>query len=291
MAVTVDDLPFVGRAPASAWQPTTDALLACFREHDVPAVGFVNEGKLYPERDSEAPSPERLALLRQWLDAGLELGNHTFAHAGLHDVSAEDFEAGIARGDVFTQRLLEEGDGAPLRYFRHPFLHTGRDAATRARVTSFLSDRGYRVAPVTIDNQEWRVARAYDHALNTDAVEAAARLESFYVEYMDAMVGYWEQQSRALLDREPPQILLIHANRINAATCPALLEVIEARGYRFVTLEAALEDDIWTERRDEYFGPAGISWIHRWALTEGREGAFFAGEPELPDWVTELAEP
>ena len=292
MAVTVDDLPFAGRgAPAGAWGPTNESILRCLRERAIEAVGFVNEGKLYHSADAAgAPSDERLDMLGGWLDAGMELGNHTFAHAGLHDVPLEEFERGIAQGDTFTTQLLSERGASPPRYFRHPYLHTGRDAATRTQIDEFLDERGYTVAPVTIDNQEWRVAFAYDRALAAGDVEAAQRVEAFYVDYMNAVVAYWEDQSRKLLGREPPQILLIHANRLNAAACPALMDAIAARGYRFVTLERALEDSVWSERADEFFGAAGISWIHRWALSEGHRGEWFAGEPELPDWVEALAE-
>ena len=59
---------------------------------------------------------------------------------------------------------------------------------------------------------------------------------------------------------------------------------LTARGYRFVSLQHALQDPAYT-RRDEYVGPAGITWLHRWALTEGKKGAFFAGEPVVPEWV------
>jgi hypothetical protein len=40
---------------------------------------------------------------------------------------------------------------------------------------------------------------------------------------------------------------------------------------------------------DEYVGPAGITWLHRWALTAGRRGAVFAGEPEVPAWIEQAA--
>jgi len=46
----------------------------------------VNEYALYGyERESRgAPDANGSALLQMWLDAGLELGNHTFAHTDLH---------------------------------------------------------------------------------------------------------------------------------------------------------------------------------------------------------------
>ncbi len=271
MAITVDDLPFAGpaRDPAE-WARVTRALLDCFVDRGVPAVGFVNEGKL-----GDPPHPRRVAVLQQWLDRGFELGNHTRSHPSLHEVAFERFADDVRAGDRVLDRLVPDHG---VRWFRHPFLHTGRDAETRERLDALLRAEGYRVAPVTMDDQDYRVAAAYDAA----EPEARPAIAAAYVDYMDAVMGYWEDQSQALLDREMAQILLIHASALNAAACPALLERAERRGYRFIALEEAAADPAYGSQRDEYYGAAGISWLHRWALTEGHRGEFFAGEPEAP---------
>jgi hypothetical protein len=79
VAVTIDDLPTISVLgnDLEAAQHTTTALLAALARNQVPAIGFVNEGKL---RTDGQVDPRRVALLRQWLDTGLELGNHTFSH-------------------------------------------------------------------------------------------------------------------------------------------------------------------------------------------------------------------
>ena len=38
-------------------------------------------------------------------------------------------------------------------------------------------------------------------------------------------------------------------------------------------------------------GNSGITWIHRWALTKGMAKSFYAGEPEVPAFVTEILKP
>lgn len=60
------------------------------------------------------------------------------------------------------------------------------------------------------------------------------------------------------------------------------------RGYRFVSLDKALEDEAYRSA-DRYTGPAGITWIHRWALTQDVDPAMLQGEPTAPDYVLELA--
>jgi len=135
VAVTFDDLPIAGVLPRdiASSRTLTDQLLGAIAAHHVPVAGFVNESKL--AGDGGAVDPDRVALLRRWLDAGLELGNHTYSHADFHTASLADFEADVINGEATTRRLLEER-GRTLRFFRHPFLHTGRDLATRAGLSS-----------------------------------------------------------------------------------------------------------------------------------------------------------
>ena len=86
--------------------------------------------------------------------------------------------------------------------------------------------------------------------------------------------------------REIPQVLLIHANQLNANTLDTLLTLLERRGYRFITLDQALADPAY-QTRDEYVGPAGISWLRRWQPALGKKMDQVA-EPAPPNWVLEL---
>lgn len=286
MAVTVDDLPVAppDRHVTATQGRITEELLAVLAAHRVPAIGFVNEKKLEVDGRVEA---ERVALLERWLKAGFELGNHTWSHPDLHRVSLEEFQTDLVRGESVTRRLLAER-GRELRYFRHPFLHTGRDLETKRALEGFLAERGYRVAPVTVDNSEWIYGGAYARAFERGDEEAMARLGTDYVAYMERVVEFYEGQSRALFEREIPQVLLIHAYALNARHLDALLTRLEARGYRWIPLDEALEDPAY-DSPDTYTGPGGITWLHRWALTRGVDRSLFAGEPEVPEWVSAAA--
>ena len=159
MAVTFDDLPGVvapGEGTAEL-REITEKLVRTIASEKIPAVGFVNEGKLAPAGSRD---PERVALLGKWICAGLDLGNHTYSHLDLHKAPLDQFEKDVVAGEEVTAGLLSSAHRR-LRYFRHPFLHTGRSLETRKALEEFLSGRGYRVAPVTLDNSDWVFARAY----------------------------------------------------------------------------------------------------------------------------------
>jgi peptidoglycan/xylan/chitin deacetylase (PgdA/CDA1 family) len=290
IAVTIDDLPFQGQQPAiDAVRATNRKLVDRLLANRIPAIGFVNEQKL--ERPPGTVEPGLEAVLGIWLDAGLELGNHGYAHLDLHRVPLAEYQADVLRGERATRRLLAERDapqGKAPRFFRHPFLHSGRSLATRDAFHAFLAAHGYQVAPVTVDNSEWIWSHAYRRALEAGNAEQVRRIATHYVPYMEQKVAYYESRSRALFDREVAQTLLIHVNQLAVDTLDALAAMLRARGYRFVTLAEALEDPAFASP-DSWDGSAGISWLDRWALAAGKGGDFFAGEPRTPQWVLDVA--
>jgi peptidoglycan/xylan/chitin deacetylase (PgdA/CDA1 family) len=259
VCVTFDDLPVVGTRDLATQQEITKKLLHSITSNKVPAIGFVNENKLL---DGGVEDERRVILLQQWLDAGLDLGNHSYSHPDLHSTPLEIFEADVARGEATIRRLLNRR-GKTLRYFRHPFLHAGRDLETQKQLTGFLASRGCRVAPVTIDNSDWIFASAYMKAVERADKEMMERIASAYLPYMEKKFDYYETQSRSLMGYEMKQVLLLHANALNADRFGELANMMKRRGYSFISLEQALEDKAY-RLPDTYTGAGGISWLHRW---------------------------
>ena len=289
VAVTIDDLPGPPRAVVggdlAAFQAMTSKLLSALKASGTPAIGFVNEGKLAPQGVRE---DGRVALLEAWLEAGMDLGNHTYSHPDLHRIPLEDFEKDLVRGEDTTKRLLS-ARGQTLRYFRHPFLHTGRSLEVKHRLEECLAGRGYTIAPVTHDNGEWIFAAAYADAGNAGDAATRKRVLEAYVPYMGAKFDYFERESKTLFSREIPQILLIHANSLNADAYPELARMMKDRGYRFIPLAEALKDPVFRDTPDTYTGAGGISWLHRWALTRGGKTLVLPDEPAVPKFVLDAA--
>lgn len=289
VAVTFDDLPappgaIVANDPA-ALREVTRKLLAAFGAHGVPVVGFVNEGKLYVEGEAASVARERADILKMWVDAGFELGNHTYSHDSLNTTALEAFEADVIRGEPVTRGLLA-ARGLTLRYFRHPFLHVGLELDKRRAFEAFLAARGYVVAPVTIDDADYMFAAVYATALRRGDTARSAAVADAYLPYMREVVAYIEGVSRGLVGREIRQVLLLHANALNADQFGALAEMMKGRGYRFVTLSEALQDEAY-RLPDDYVGQWGISWLHHWELAAGKKRS---PSPDPPAWIMEAYE-
>jgi hypothetical protein len=93
--------------------------------------------------------------------------------------------------------------------------------------------------------------------------------------------AYSEQQSAKLVGYEPKQILLLHASNLEADHIGELLDVLRKRGYRFITLQEALSDPVYS-LPDTYVGEEGTGWIDHWAITQGK---IPQSAPVFPQWV------
>ena len=282
MAVTIDDLPFMLASHPQYLpnaQRVTKELLRVLRVHRAPAIGFVNEGQLQVTGERDA----RIALLQQWLDAGMTLGNHTYSHPDLNAVSIEQYQDDIVRGDIVLRRLLHPKQ--PL-YFRHPMTHTGDTLAKKDAIDAFLASRGYQITPHTIENSDFIYNVPYVRALRGKDAAMQKKLRDSYLDFTLAATEFAEKVSPQIFGREVPQTLLIHANDLNADCLDALLTRLEKRGYRFITLDEAMSDAAY-QTKDTNVSRNGPTWLWRWMKSKGMNVSF-KDDPEVPGWVMEL---
>jgi peptidoglycan/xylan/chitin deacetylase (PgdA/CDA1 family) len=249
----------------------TERLLQPFRDGKIPVIGFVNAGRQVDF------GPDGLRqILDLWLDAGADLGNHSYSHLNINNVSLKEYTADIVKGEPFLRATLS-ARGKKLEFYRHPFLFTGPTAQVRKDMQDFLDKHAYRVAPVTFDDDDYEYAALYTKP------EFKERVRAEYVPYMESVVAAFEKMSVQVVGREFPQILLIHASQLNADLMPDLLAMFRSRGYTFVTLDHALADPAY-RLTDGYIGTGGWSWIHRWAKAKGIKPT---PEPDPPLWVSD----
>jgi peptidoglycan/xylan/chitin deacetylase (PgdA/CDA1 family) len=283
MALTFDDLPYSAGA-GQPWlpnaQPVTKQTLTVLKQHRAPAIGFVNEIKL-----QGADSDARVALLQQWLDAGMTLGNHTYSHPDLNQQTVEQFPEEIIKGEIITRRLMA-AKKQELRYFRHPMTHTGDTQEKKEAIEKFLAARGYRVTPHTIENSDFIFTVPYSRALQRRDEAELKRLRAAYLDYTLAAIEFAEKIAPQIFGREIAQTLLLHVNDINADCLDELLQRLRARGYEFVTLDEAMADPAY-QTKDTLVAQRGPTGLWRWMRSLGLNLSF-KDDPEPPQWVMDL---
>lgn len=275
VALTFDDLPIFGRyAPTAEGSAITNRLLGGFQRHHWQVTGFVNEIQL-----ANYDKPVRVGWLKQWLDAGMDLGNHSYSHLSLDKTPVEAYIADVAKGQVETSKLLAER-GRKERWYRYPYLETGLTTQTRHRFEGWLHDHGYRIAPVTMENSDWEFAEPYDDALAHGDTRQAAHIRAAYLDFTAKIVAWYQQAGQQLLGRQPAYVFLLHASRLNSVSIDELAAILAKAHLDVVPLDTAMRDPAYTIA-DTYVGPDGDEWLTRWSLTLHRTLPY-ASIPAVP---------
>jgi hypothetical protein len=236
LAITIDDLPAmwmddVPRGPLADELVAARQILAAIRRHAVPVAVFVNSGRF---------RSEDLGWLREWREAGIELGNHTASHLCVDSVPEAEWQADVKS----CHQALESAASTP-RFFRFPYLRAGSTAARRRAAEAFLAQLGYTIAPVTAATLEWLLAHYYELAHAAGAQPLTEEIAASVVPHVLASVDHAEQLAQKRFRRTIPQIVLLHVNRLTAGRIDDLIETL-GRKYQLISLEEALRDPVFT---------------------------------------------
>lgn len=260
LAITMDDLPVHGPLGEGETRASVaERITAAFRAAGVrEAYGFMNAAHVEREPESEQ-------ALRAWTSAGYPLGNHTWSHRNLNQLSAREFEEEIVRNEEALARLSR---GRDWRWFRYPYLAEGNDPARRDSVRAVLARRGYRVAAVTMDYGDWQWNDAYARCRAPGKEAGLEALERAHLETVRESVRVSRELSRSLYGRDVPLVLLTHISPFNARMMPRVLALYREEGFAFTTLAAAQRDSIYARDTDPSL-PAGPTSLESRARERG----------------------
>ncbi len=281
VAITFDDLPGVVHGKGSnltAIQTLNWKILDTLKKHGVPATGFVIESKVQ-EGD---PGRVRASVLEGWVRDGMSLGNHSYSHLDYDKVSTATYERDVYAAEATVRPLMQKYH-KQLRFFRYPFNHLGDTAEKKSAMLEFLAKHHYELATCTIENADWMFDVGYHDAMANHDAAAMRRIREAYLQTTDAAFQFYEKRSKVVIGREFPQVLLLHANELNAEMLDDVLTLIEKRGYKFKDL-AEVQSDPAYQSKDDYVGPYGWMWTERWAIAKKIAPAA-KESPDPPTWI------
>lgn len=270
VAITYDDGPIVSpftynQAIAGQAAPTNDeanrirvalidTIMAGLIRYKAPMTLFMVGNYLKPEHGANAGE-----LARRWRDYGVQLASHTMSHADLNTVSMAQATQEIEQDDDLIKPYLELYH-QPLKYFRFPLLSEGATVGRRDSLRAVLAKNGLKNAVVTISNQDYTFGNRYAEAEIAGDKAAMASIGKEYMTHIKDAIDYWDNVGVTLAGRPVRQVMLLHVNRINRDYGDDILAYFQQKGYRFITLDQAYEDSIYTEP-DCYVSDAGVSWL------------------------------
>ena len=259
IALTFDDLPEASDGLIIQQSQINQQILNTLLQFKIPAIGFVNEGKLSSNKED---TQEKIRLLKLWVDKGFDLGNHTYSHRSLNTMTSEQFESEVNNGSQVSKILMQDA-GRDYRYFRHPYLETGATNELRSAFELFLKEANYLIAPVTIDTNDWQ----FNQQLLAHPEDKEKIIQS-YLRHTRAKLAFYEDASQKIFGRNIKHIGLLHVNLINSYAIEYLLMIAQKLHCDFINLDNALGDDAY-QSADNYYGLFGVSWLYRWDFTGG----------------------
>lgn len=234
IAITFDDLPQVGILPAGEDAVSVAKTLVgeLKANHLEGTYGFVNGDKL----GNRPGAPEALQI---WLDAGMNVGNHSWSHMRLTTNTVEAFEQDIAQNEP---ALEQYGSARDWHWFRYPYLEEGETVEKRRAVREYLREHGYRVAQVTLQFADYEWNDAYSRCRDKQDEVAIAKLKETYLYAAAQDIRMGREEERMVFGREIPEVLLLHETPFTTLMLPQLLDMVRKDGFKFESL-AQVESD------------------------------------------------
>ena len=255
-AITFDDLPLNGELPPGVTrvQIARDTIALLKARHVPPAYGFINAKKLEGNADAAE-------ALKVWT-AAEPFGSHTYSHMDLNANPAEAFEREIDENEPALELLAgKDGDWHWLRY---PFLREGDTVEKRRVVRTYLQTRGYRIAQVTLDWEDYLWNTPYARCEAKNDAQAIAWLRSSYLETEAAYLDLGRDLAKMVYGHDINHVLLLHLGAFSSAILPDMFDLLGKKGFTLVTLEEAESDPAYEGDPDagsKYGGTLLEQWM------------------------------
>ncbi|RRA47864.1 glycosyltransferase [Acidipila sp. EB88] len=197
LALTFDD------GPDPTWTPRVLDVLKKYNVH----AAFMVIGEA---------ANDNVGLLKRYLREGHEIGNHTYTHPDISEVSDRQVRLELN----LTERLFGAELGVQPLYFRPPYsIDQEPDTNDQAAPAYQIQQMGYTIIGNKIDTDDWA-----EHPRKTP----------------QQIVDHVLEQIEAMKDRPDfrGSIILMHDGggdrSVTVATLPLLITTMRARGYEFV---------------------------------------------------------
>ena len=234
VALTFDDLPAAGSLPPerNRTRIASELVAELLANRLAGTYGFVNAVKL--END-----PDAQQALKTWLDAGMNIGSHTWSHMSLTDNTAEAFENDMAQNEPALMRFAARRD---WHWFRYPFLWEGDTLEKRHTVRAFLKEHGYHVAQVTLDFEDYAWNGTYARCSAKPDAAAIAWLRRSYLDTAAEFIKLGREDEQIAFGHEIPNVMLLHETAFTTLMLPDLIDLLKSEGFTFAPL-AQVEQD------------------------------------------------
>jgi peptidoglycan-N-acetylglucosamine deacetylase len=235
LALSLDDAPFLRAAPLLAAPAQHEAMRKALKDRKVQAILFANGV-------NGGDTPEGLAILQAWGEAGHLLANHSYSHWDLNkdEVTLEAYEADVLKGETLIRNLP-----GFTRLYRYPFLRAGNTAAKRDGFYAFLKARNLTIGHVSIDTADWLLDERLRKRLGKDPKADLAPYRDLYLKHLWACARFYDAWSREVFGREIPHVILMHCRLLNGLFLGDVIDFFRAKGWTWINPATAFADSVY----------------------------------------------
>jgi peptidoglycan/xylan/chitin deacetylase (PgdA/CDA1 family) len=254
VSITMDN-PNSDPAPLLTPKARDEKILSALKKHNLKIILFV--------QGAQVDNSDGKLLLQRWNDAGHILGNHTYSHLSLDDITEKQYEADTLR----NEKLLRPYSHFQ-KIFRFPYLKEGNTLAKRDAFRKFLRENRYQFGSVTIDASDWYISERLEKKLAQNPNADIAPYKKYYLQHIWNRSQYYDNLAMEVLGRSPNHTLLVHHNLLNALFLDDLIQMFIDKGWKVIDANKAFQDPIFKMMPNTL--PAGESLIWGLAKQSGR---------------------
>lgn len=275
VAISIDDAPMRNMAMFTGLE-RTQILIDLFDKYKIQTVIFSNTEKLKKYQGQ--------LRMEMYDRAGHLIANHTHTHSSLYKVSFKAFRDDFDQADVLLRQFKNFRP-----WFRFPFLRHGDTIKKRDAMREHLEFSKYKHGFVTLDTQDWFMAKLLNDALEAGKKVSKKNLCKAYSDMQWDTMIFYEQKAQELLKRSPKHMLLIHENDLAALCLEALIKKIKREKWKIISPDQAIKDPIYSYKPDTLFNGNGqiaamyhenfkIKLYEPWSSSDWRNGKLIREE-------------
>lgn len=250
VAITMDN-PNSDPTPLLSPEVRDKQILSILKKNHIKVVLFA--------QGAQVDNPQGQALLERWNKAGQIIGNHTYSHLNINNISEEQYEQ-----DTLKNEKLLQSYSNFKKIFRFPFLKEGDTQDRRDAFRIFLHDHGYAMGSVTIDASDWYISDRLETKLSLNPNADLTLYKKYYLQHIWNRAQYYDNLAKEVLGRSPNHTLLVHHNLLNALFLGDLIQMFKDKGWKVINANEAYQDPIFKLSPSTL--PAGESLI--WSLAK-----------------------
>lgn len=260
-------------------EKTMRRVIAKLKQHNIPTTGFLIGGNFNIRAENIPADQQKTVSL--WREAGFEFGVLDLKYPKSFDSTVTEYQAALKSREEKLEPFIKKQMDFIKEYRKSdPRKDSTENIKKQTAVMKesleqvqnaikeWMKENNLTQVKYTFGMQDWIYAYTYDIARRENDRQKMNRIKTQYLDYMAKSLEYYERYSNYLFEREIPQNIPLMPSRLLADSADELFAMFQNRGYRFVSVDEAMQDDAYLQNDSVLTGGMGSSWLESLAFQQ-----------------------